>query len=257
MIDKKRRFGIEFEFSVEQKELDRVAPRIIASIYGKNSYVSKDEKYSVTDNFSKWHIKRENDLLGEINTPVSKIKDLSKIAKVIGHLAKKKVPVNEECGLHVHIEVPDINKYCLIAYWMQSERAILECFPLQRRRGVTIERMVQRADQNKFVSEILLNKTTRSSHSDIISLRDYEDRKTVEFRVAEGTTDTNLVINWAKFLLYWVERLKKEEPILLACKKCNCFTLEELLKVIEVDESTRDFMLWRSRKYQKLSYWVN
>lgn len=257
MLKTNRRFGIEFEFNWNWEKLDSVAKRIIASICGKNSYVSRNEKYSVIKELGKWHIKRENDVLGEINTPVSKVKDLPEIAKVIETLAKKKVSTNKECGLHIHIEVKDIDKHCIIARWLQCEKGILDCFPTIRRKTLSVEKLIRnRLDSKKFVSEVLEYNTNRASHGDIISLRDYDERKTIEIRVAEGTTDSKLVVNWVRFLLYWFEHLKTLKPILLPCKQCNSLGMDKILEQIGADDETKDFMLWRYEKYRYLPYWV-
>ena len=131
MLKTNRRFGIEFEFLMPQPELSKIARRIIGQIYGAGYCVSKDEKYSTLKELNKWHIKRENDEVGEINTPISKLKDLSRIARVISILAKKKVPVGDGCGLHVHIEVKDVDKYNLVGFGYSVKNVFLNAFLLK------------------------------------------------------------------------------------------------------------------------------
>jgi len=257
MLKTNRRFGIEFEFLMPQPELSKIARRIIGQIYGAGYCVSKDEKYSTLKELNKWHIKRENDEVGEINTPISKLKDLSRIARVISILAKKKVPVGDGCGLHVHIEVKDVDKYNLVGFWLQCEKCILECFPSERRKSISVEKLIKdKSDCKKYIAEILEHNVNTASHGDIISLHDYDDRHTVEFRIAEGTTDSIFVTNWIRFLLYWIEYTKNLHPATVPCHKCNSLKIDDLLSLLSVDDETNDFMLWRHKKYCKLPYWV-
>jgi len=251
-----RRFGIEFEFECSWEKLRYHASRAINKVYGKRKYYSKKDKFASDFQLNKWHIKEENSGVAELTTPVSTLRDVPRICQVISNFEDKIKP-EDDCGLHVHIDVHDLDQYHIMSAWLLSEKSIIRCFPLTRRRNGFCEKIIDRPQISRsLIAKILEDETESASHGDAIDLTEYEERKTVEIRLCEGTTDTELIRAWVTFLIYWVDFVKKKNPSLLPCAKCNSLEFDDLLDQLKLDKRTHMVMEERYEKYHKSPYWV-
>jgi hypothetical protein len=196
--------------------------------------------------------------IAELTSPVSVKKDLRLIKKVVKQLAKCDLNPSERCGFHVHIDIHDIDQYQFMAGWMIYEKAILSCFPLDRRKSSHCEKIVEYPQQSQsYVARLLEEKVIQTDHTGAISLFYYDERGTVEIRVGEGTDDADFVVNWVEFLLYFIDFVRKQNPCLITCHKCNSIHFDDLIKELPMKKSVREFMIGRYNKYGKLPYWTH
>lgn len=252
-----RKFGIEFEFECSWETLSWYATRAINKIYGKKNYYSKNERFTSDFKLNQWHIKQENTSVAELTTPISSLRDIPKICSVIKLLDNGKIRPQDDCGMHVHIDVHDIDQYHIMSAWLLCERAIISCFPPSRRINGFCDKILDSPMSSRsLVAKLLEDRTESSAHADAISLSEYEDRRTVEIRLAEGTLDAEWVRSWITFLMYWFDYFKKRNPSRLACEKCNSISFEELMDGVSPDRKTLDSMNARYKKHHNNPYWT-
>lgn len=251
-----RKFGIELEFDCSWDKLKGEAKHAIKKIYGRRKYYSKEESFSSDIYTDKWHIKIDYSDVSELTTPISTLDDMDNICKVITYLRDSGIGVNDSCGFHVHIDIKDIDQYKFMAAWLRSEKAIIQCFPKSRRDSYHCERILDKTTVKKYIASLLVSKTYEAGHGNSISLDNYEDRKTVEVRIAEGTNDPNFIKNWVLFLLYWMDSVKKMNPCLLTCDKCNVLKFNQLLEEMNINNNeVVSFMKKRYNKFKNIKYW--
>lgn len=253
-----RRFGIELEFECPWEHLKKHAQKTIRKHYGLRKSYSRNDSFESIIHTDKWHIKTDGlSSIAEMTTPISTQSDLSNIYKVIRDLQEQELNPTENCGFHVHMSIPDINPYHFMSAWMIYEKSIFSCFPLDRRKSSYCQKINEQPQVSRsFISRLLEDKVANSGHTDAISFSNYEDRKTVEIRMAEGTDDPEFIVNWVEFLLYWIDHIKKQNPSILPCRKCNSVAFEELMEELPMKKSVREFMEKRYEMFGRMPYWV-
>lgn len=250
-----RKFGVEFEFLCEWKILKKYASKVIKEVYGPRSYYAKEDSFDSDFRLNQWHIKEENINISELTTPLSQHKDVERICKVIDYLRESDIKVDDNCGLHVHIDIHDIDKYHLMGAWLWCERSIMKCFPVERRKSGFCECMIEKPLNKRLIAKILEEKTDESEHMKDVNLGNYDNRKTVEIRLSEGSLDTTWIRAWIKFLLRWVDFAKSNNPSLLPSHKCNSIDFYELLEEMELDRTTNEIITNRYKKFNRKPYW--
>jgi len=255
----RRKFGIELEFECAWKELRKSASRIINKVYGPKKYYAREATFESDTRLDKWHIKQDGGYdIAELTTPVSYKKDLIKIKRVVKGLRQEQLNPSDNCGFHVHLHIPDINQYHFLAGWMLCEKAILSCFPIDRRKSSYCEKIIEYPQQSKtLVANILEDKLNQSDHSHAISFCSYEERQTVEIRIAEGTDNEDFVVSWIEFLLCLTDHIKTINPCLISNNKCNSVLFDDLIDELHLTKSTREYMMKRYERYSKLPYWTH
>ena len=242
-----RRFGIELEFGNEWKEIKEITSKIIKEVYGVRMYYARNESFKSTSRTNKWHIKTDFSASTEITTPISIRENLTKIYKVIAFLRDNGAFVTKDCGFHVHVDISDVDRYLLMAGWLASEKAIFSCFPKTRKNNDYCEKILNSRSAKSYIARILKEKTEMAISNNAISFEYYDERKTMEFRIAEGTTDPEFVRCWVNFILYWVDFIKTQNPCLITCDRCNIFSFDYLIEEMKIqDETIINFM--KSRK---------
>jgi len=205
----------------------------------------------------KWHIKEENVHISELTTPVSNLRDIPKICEVIKILDNGKIKPQDDCGMHIHTDIHDIDQYHIMSAWLLCERAIISCFPSSRRISGFCDKMLDSPMSSRsLVAKLLEDRTESSAHGDAISLSQYEERKTVEVRLGEGTVDPDWIRTWVTFLMNWFSYFKKRNPSRLACEKCNSLSFEELIEELKLDKKSQAIMEERYQKYHNKPYWT-
>lgn len=191
-----------------------------------------------------WHIKHDNTcgvskhLNGwEIASFKAKPKDMREIAAAVHEWEKLGVRVNNNCGLHVHVDVSDFSEKqmgILMARWAKVENEFLKLVPRYRRyeayclpiaetkrfsrtKKYTPEQFWnQIKPKNLSVRGNLQRRVTLNTVNYLRSKHSYTDRDrcTVEFRFPESTLDWITILNWVSVFLAFVETSKtKRMPV--------------------------------------------
>jgi hypothetical protein len=143
------------------------------------------------------------------------IRDLAVLAKVADHLKARGAVVTDQCGLHVHMWVGDLDNsgmYRLLAYWLKMEQLLVDSMPQRRKENGYCRWPTQSQaldvlhEGNTSTFEQLRERVYRDRGA--LNIGHYANHRRVEFRCAEGTIDSKDIINWCVFLLHFVECCK-------------------------------------------------
>jgi hypothetical protein len=224
-----RRFGVELEFNkkISQKNIAEAIARVDTK---REIFKSTAYHHDVGNNY--WHVKFDRSCGDKANQGgwevasfvASGYQDVKLICKVADELTSTGVEVNNNCGLHVHIETNDLNKKqitYLAGTWFSIEPIVMMSVPEHRRNNVYC----------KMISKIWNFKNLEDPNYSWEHLRpknfDNKDRRqtinfcnhcagnagkmTVEFRFPEGTSSGVDIKNWVRLFICFVEKCKKGE----------------------------------------------
>lgn len=247
-----RKFGCELELSTPFHEVKKIFVPIIKNVYKERCVKCSESADSTYSNYNYWHLKTEPTSESEICTPISTHKDLPKIKKVIKNLSKQNVLITKEDSLHVHVEASDVPLANILALWIEHESAIKKCFPKRRWKGTYSPEIVEFKGTNKNVASFLEKAIEDSKkHYCCLSFNHYDNRKTVEFRISEGTVNPNHIRNWTKFCLIFINYAKKLDPIKCLCNYVNTSCIDEL--IVEFRIRDQELINWlKMREKSKL-----
>lgn len=199
------KFGIEIETlsNIYRSKMIEKIKEII-----EPAKVSTNTDYH-THNVNQWAVESDGSLYGgigfnttaELITPPLKINELGTVKKVLDHL-KENTMINKSCGLHVHVEVPNVETVkAILLIWRKFESHILKTFPTSRRSG------------NQYchpISSISINDlfSFQNERYYQVNTTCYHSKGTVEFRGHAGTTDYRKIKRWVLFVTKLVEVAK-------------------------------------------------
>lgn len=240
----KRTFGIELEFPEAHT---REFLRDCIQAHGEKAQVTGFQRDA---NRERWTCKTDSScgyevasrILGSIKSIRRTIEDLNLTAQIVDTMKKEGATVNNKCGFHVHVWVGDMGEAELIrllGYWVKFEKTIVDLMPERRKKNTYCP-----------VHSIFFTPNTKYSFQDMVSRGFqqrgalnwawYRERKTVEIRIAEGTTDPDDVQNWVRFLLHFVERCKTwPYP-----ENVNWLTFEECLDLMGLRNDPEADIFW-------------
>jgi len=235
-----RHFGYEFEASTPLKEMKKIIKPIIETVYGKNCLKCSTGNPSTEKNYKYWHLKDEPSSEAELCTPISTIKDLKKISQVAKEMSKNGVKITKDDSLHIHVQANDVDPRTVLAAWIQYESVIKDCFPARRWKKscnpYNVE-FIKYKGNNKKVADFLKDAIQESEcRSHLLCFDHFKERKTIEFRISEGTLDPDHVQYWAKFCICFVSRCKKLDPIEMLCSDVNYECVYSLADVFNMKE---------------------
>ena len=218
ILDTKRNFGVEIEMSTEFEKVKN----IISPYLNKKSIIF--ETFNIeSSNKKKWYLKIDGTTESELTTPAICLKSENyiKLKELLKVLIRNRVKVTDRDGLHVHIECADVAVGQLIASWIYFEKALISLFPKHRsiqNNGCYSKRFIGQ-DSTKKISDVFQKSLDTSYHEkySAISLRHYSERKTAEFRMAEGMIRFQDIDCWLKILLHLIDFSRK-------CDICNVLT---------------------------------
>jgi len=253
----KRTFGCELEFT-NQSNREFLA-RCIQQV-GESARVNG---YQHDCSETTWSCKTDSSCGNEIASRIlgsgssirKCIHDLNILHDVTKALQDANARVSNSCGTHVHVSVADFEEAKLknvLAYWIRLEKTITDMMPQHRKNNSYCPTSSKYFEPDRdFSFRDLVNRGFRDRGA--LNWRWYTDRRTVEFRIAEGTTNPHDVKNWTRFLLHFIERCKIAET----ASSLNWLTLEDSLKFLDLwnDEEDPEFRIL-SPALAELRLWI-
>lgn len=238
MMSKKnisRCFGVEFELGNEVSQ-EKIA-EIIA--LNSNEAVCITPKWSQSINNKFWHVKYDS-TCGKLGKPhdsgweVATFKaygnqELLDICKVANALLQGGCLVNDNCGLHVHVDVSDFSTEqmgSLMKRWLKIENFILKSLPQRRRLNCHCMPLRSLFNSKKifdFSDEAIWqalrpkvfrvhNNPNKKFALNFINYSKYiksklrkKIRPTLEFRLPEGTLNFVDVYFWVVFFINFID----------------------------------------------------
>jgi hypothetical protein len=274
-FDSHRNFGVELEVGNE------VCPDSIAYSIIKSSHC-KDVKifdWNQSINNSDWHVKSDMscgigdeggwEIASYVGSGYLDALDISKTASVIKLDGAK---INRNCGLHVHVNVEDFSvkkMAILLAYWMKIENTLSFAVPFWRVDGAfcqLINKLQAHYKRNKYSPNYFwtINRPRNLSAHDnfykmfTLNLVNYEsslqgliDRKTVEFRMPEGTLNESDIINWIRLFVTFVDNCKKKSDM---PSNTISVSLSETLNILGLSHNKKFYIL--SKGMFKTKSWL-
>ncbi len=287
-----RRFGIELEFS------NKIPRKTIAKTIGQYTHRNvRLTKYAMSYRNDYWHVKSDascgsseaNGLAGvEVATYVcSGLKDLRHVSSIIKKIKEQNVEINDNCGLHVHVDVSDFDEDDLgrlILNWYYIEKIFIFSLPESRwqnkyckflnhseknwilpylycksKNFSDVARFLKPKNDNP-ISETLCK---RSSVNIVNFYRDFENdtniRKTVEFRCPEGTISCDDVKFWAILFVNFVDYIKSSKRFSFAAMS-NKKQIQDMFRLFGLgqnktfhfyDKNLYNLKIWLLKRFLK------
>jgi hypothetical protein len=250
-----RTFGCEFEFSTMFSDIKPIALKCIENVYGEDSNwvkISKETK-ETHNNLSYWHVKPEPTSASEICTPISTMKDMGKIKRVVKNFKKNNIEVSDSDSMHVHIYAGDIDIKLLLAIWIRFEAIIKRWFPRSRYQSYSYnEPVINYKGNAKKVADFLLESMGDDLGYKLISFNSHCKRKTVEFRISEGTLNPDHVYAWVKMCLIIVNRVKTADVYDSVCSSVNNLSKIEFIDYFKIrDKKILKWMDDRENEFKR------
>ena len=233
----RRRFGVEIEVGNERTPEDIRA--MIRRISSKD--VKATTGWQQTNDNSYWHVKwdatcgtkgRGHDNGWEVASYIaSGYRDITHIADVANHLRESGITINQNCGLHIHVEIQEFSveqAAVLVARWIKLEPTIIQTVPLYRtkskycrllsRIGAKIINFKKHYEAKDFWQ--LIRPTNYGVHDNTqkkvalnmvnyaATQKGHQNRSTVELRLPEGSLYGSDIRNWCRCFLNFVELSK-------------------------------------------------
>lgn len=228
-----RRFGVELEIN------DTVSRNLIRDVIdGYSDRKIRMSSWAQSRNNDYWHIKqdatcgligRDYDKGWEVASYVGQgEEDISHIGLVAQGLAEAGCEVNENCGLHVHVEAADFDAYqmgVLMGHYAKFEHILLDIVPDHRHVNPYCETLYSEFDYHDRKKQwsapemwLHLKPRNHSPHNNPYRWRSVNlvnfsiglvnknwNRKTVEFRLPECSLIDYDVKNWVRLFVNFVD----------------------------------------------------
>jgi len=250
------KFGCEFEFSSSWEEVREAAKISISRHYKKNLLFAKKDWFDSVHN-TRWHLKTDSSTECELCTPVSSYGDIKRICAVVADLGKSKIKITANDSFHLHVDTGGVDPRKIVAAWMGIEKGIIKCFPRHRRHKYKsdsfCDQLIPHPNKSN-VAKIFMQCYEYSvvNHHAVMSLFHYEERKTAELRIAEGTTDPDLVNNWIHFGLQFIKYAERIDPFDFLCRVPADMGVDEIIETVGIGRRhLREWVRDRYKKFRK------
>ena len=244
-----RKFGFELEFSTQFDDVEPIVKRLLGRVYNKKKITISKVFGDDNNHFRKWELKYDGSTESELTTPISTLKNFSKISKIIQGLKEKNLKITQKDSVHVHMQANDVPKHNIIAAWIQIESAILQCFPKHRRNNSYCEKIIKNKRYDKISDFFIKAEDESFNHHSIVSLQYYPERKTVEFRVMEGNLNQEDIKAWIRFCMIFLHYAKTIDPVEIICDKVkNKMNLDKMMAMMSIEDQLVIEFLERRKK---------
>ena len=233
-------FGVEIEF----------ADAYIDDVYNSLNELSLSaplkysrESYQPLSDGNSWHLKYDLSVCdthngkrtgGELATPAMtpSTKSFDEIAKCINAiLASDSEPVfHDGTGLHIHIDINDIDRFTFLTIWTALEADIFRLFPARRNNwhAQSLHRITTNSVKKTVrarLAAIFANKRTEDlfgGKQSALKFYKRNERDFLEIRVGQMSDDVLKIIAWIKLCLQMVEYAKRYKDVF------ELFTFQEI-----------------------------
>lgn len=296
-FNSERKFGVEFEVS---EKFDRLQLGKIVSdfesatsnrkvlIEGETTHSpgSSGKGWAESHNNDYWHIKYDSTCgsLGkvpdnngwEIASFIAKGKEnIFEIAALAEYLNAHSVETNDNCGMHIHVEVVDFTPEqmgVLFSHWVAIEPVLLQCCPKNRRNNPYCKSIRKKFLLSTISNPVLLWETVKVknfySHdnqdkkvtlnslgiANYIASGNLGNRGTIELRMPPCLLNYHYVENWIKLFLHFVETVKNREFLQFA-KFSMTNSIERTLQLLGLESTNKDQLLILNRDLYDVKVW--
>lgn len=278
-FDTSRRFGVELE--VGNKIKKPTVKRCILAVSQKSVYTSR---YNLSTNNAYWHVKDDSTCgpqgkggakgIEVASFIASGLGDLNHICDVADYLAERGVEVNNNCGLHIHVDASDLTEEQVgrvLGSWIKLEPFLALSMP-KRRIDNAYCRMLCYSKKLDGLLDLKLEPLTIYEIFRPTDLSYYENndrrvtlnlvnycraikyknnvRKTIELRWPEGTLSSTEIKNWVRLFLNFIE-FAKDAPLPTSG---NCPSVSEAMNLLGLGHANKFTIL--SEGLLKTKIWL-
>lgn len=283
-----RKFGVELELSnnVNKKDIGYFLRYFECESEQKAVKISDGSTgWAATNNNDYWHVKYDStcgplgkglDYGWEVASYIGRgLRDVEHIGGAAGYLRSSGCEVNENCGLHVHVDAADFSAYMMglmLSRWMKIESVLLSICDPCRCNNIHAKPLSSKCDIKMIsYSPILvmsfwdrIKPTNLETHDNDdkrytlntvnyaigLNNRNYS-RKTVELRMPECKLDKDHVSNWTSLILNFVETSSKKCQVPMTIRPSE--SIEEVLSYLGLggndefyilDKELTDLKIW-------------
>lgn len=228
-------FGCEFEFSSKWDDMEQWLRQIIKN-NNQKILIPKLEsnRYYSSSNNKRWHLKTDSSTETELCTPVSTLRNLPTICKVVGSLTNAKI-TNKD-SVHVHFECSDVNIVNLLSAWLLIESTIIQCFPIKRSKTSYASRLAKGRKGKILINYLKSARIESDEHHAMLSFYHYEKRKTVELRLSNGTNSPEDIRNLVYFCYYFKEFSKNIDVFEAMAARERKRPIQWLIKIMQIED---------------------
>lgn len=204
---KKRDLGIEIEFKQSVHFTIEKAKELIKNF---NKNISDYE-------YNNWQTKIDESCGFEIVSPILNSNnfenDLYQIISFINYHYSKFNIINQNCGLHIHVDISDysvINLINLVTLTKMIERPLIYKFVDKTRqnnrycKSIDYEKQIRQYN-NKNISDFGKKIELKTNKYYGLNIKSLSTKRTLEFRYHESTLNYNKIKIWIIFILSLIE----------------------------------------------------
>ena len=217
-----RTFGVELEF--QEAEFTKVAKALGLLELSKPLKVSP-RKFQAMSRGESWHLKYDFSVCstvgkillgGELASPafLPTKQAFSEIRKCIKAIDNQNGTYDDDTGVHVHMDIDDIDRLKFITLWLRMEKSIYRLFPNRRDRVYT-KTLTKDVNKHSMLIHQLGAIFTKYDLSKVFgckndAFRFYERKKKnfLEIRVGGMSGERYKITAWIKFCLQMIEATK-------------------------------------------------
>ena len=240
------KFGIEIE-TISKLNINDISISI-SELIGEDRVDLLNHSYHSHD-INKWGVERDVSLKPsnlypyamEIITPPLRIHELGELKTVMNTLSSK-ITANSSCGLHVHVEVKEINTVKnILRIWRKFEDQIIQVFAVSRKDNGFCNRINKISPQKMF--------GMKYGRRYMVNCTPWTARSTIEFRGHNGTTNYIKIKRWVLFCLSLVKKAMEtdEETITRQLRKQNL----DLWNFLNENGKTKKYFEGRKKHFLK------
>jgi hypothetical protein len=219
-----RPFALELETSTPIEVMMQITPGVLLASGIAKEKILCTQAVDKTKSKDIWHLKMDTSTESELATPVHTLNELPLTLRVAEGFKAHGVETTMADGLHIHVDIPDINRRYVEAMWCKWERVILQFFPKSRSEKATCSKCLDKKAHSRkgkvVTNHVLDNEANLNGRTGILSFSYYQKRKSVEFRLGDGSVEPTHIKNFVLFVLHLVEYAKSlttEEIIETLC----------------------------------------
>jgi hypothetical protein len=179
---------------------------------------------------------------------------VEKFSTLMIEIARSGGVIDKSCGLHVHISGKDITLSelaNLIEFYFSWQDVLMSLVQSSRRNNsytkkiaITTSHIKAMRDQTKIITlyETLGGIPGLGDRYCILNIVPLRIQRHYEIRLCHGLLNPSRILNWISLNLHIIQYLKKTDKYEYYRKNPNLSSVEELLKLIQFEESTQYFV---------------
>ena len=162
----------------------------------------------------KWCCKPDSSCGIEICSPVLRFSELDQIFDVLDALAKHdEITTDNRCSFHVHVDLSQDEIASVLAWWIKCEHVFIDFATSNRKnnrycRGVGLTSALNADDP--VLPPVLFKKMSDKYLTANCFHFFNQKRSSVEFRLAEGTKNSEFASNWIALIFCFIDACKEE-----------------------------------------------